>query len=282
MITLDVGDADAIAAAIAQHRPARLFYLAAVHHSAEGAHDPAALWPAMLRTNCAGVAAVVRALRRGAPDCRLVFAASSQMYTPENGDLTVDETTPRRPRTFYGHTKSWSLDAIAAARAHGLPAGTAILFNHESPLRPPSFLSRKVTRAAAAIKLGQQDRLVLDNLGGRADWSSASDVVDALWRMSAGPPGDYVIGSGRLHTVEELVAGAFAHVGLDWRRHVDAARHAAQPAVVADPRRLVAACGWAPRQDFSDLIRAMVDADLAALASGPALGQAAPKTGGGS
>jgi len=216
-----------------------VFYLAAVHHSAEGPPaDPGVLWPAMVRTNCRGVAAMLRALRRTAPDCRLVFAASSQMYTPpQGGDLTVDETTARRPRTFYGHTKSWSLDAIAEARAHGLPASTAILFNHESPLRPPSFLSRKVTRAAAAIRLGRQHRLAIDNLGGRADWSSAADVVDALLHMSEGAPDDYVIGSGRLHTVEDLLACAFARVGLDWRDHVDAARNAPQPAVVADPRR---------------------------------------------
>lgn len=289
LIALDIGDADAVAAAIAAHRPARLFYLAAVHHSAEGPPtDPAALWPAMLRTNCRGVANVLRALARSAPDCRLVFAASSQMYTPACGpdaaDLVVDETTPRRPRTYYGHTKAWSLDAIAEARDRGLPAATAILFNHESPLRPPSFLSRKVTRAAAAIRLGLQQRLALENLGGRADWSSADDVADALLRMSDGVPQDYVVGSGRLHTVEDLVQCAFGHAGLDWRAHVDATRHTVQPAVVADPRRLMAERGWRPRQDFPTLIRAMVDADLAALrlAGGPGLGQAAPKTGGGS
>jgi GDPmannose 4,6-dehydratase len=274
LIALDVGDDDAVAAAIATHRPRRLFYLAAVHHSAEGPPaDPQVLWPAMLHTNCRGVAAVLRALRRAAPECRLVFAASSQMYTPPSGpgtgDLTVDETTARRPRTFYGHTKSWSLDAIAEARARGLAAGTAILFNHESPLRPPSFLSRKVTRAAAAIRLGRQHRLAIDNLGGRADWSSAHDVVDALLRMSEGAPGDYVIGSGRLHTVEDLLGCAFAQVGLDWRDHVDATRRIAQPAVVADPRRVIADLGWQPRQDFASLIRAMVDADRAALSGSP-------------
>ena len=270
LIALDVGDDDAVAAAIAAHRPSRVFYLAAVHHSAEGPPtEPTILWPAMVRTNCRGVAAMLRALRRMAPDCRLVFAASSQMYTPDGGDLTVDETTARRPRTFYGHTKSWSLDAVAEARAHGLRAGTAILFNHESPLRPPNFLSRKVTRAAAAIRRGRQHRLAIDNLGGRADWSSAADVVDALVRMSEGAPDDYVIGSGRLHTVEDLVACAFARVGLDWRDHVDAARNAPQPAVVADPRRLTATLGWRPRQDFSALIETMVDADLAALDRSP-------------
>jgi GDPmannose 4,6-dehydratase len=267
LLTLDMTDADAIDTAIAQHRPRRLFYLAAVHHSAEGPPgDPSALWSAMLRTNCLGVVNVLRALRRAAPDCRLVFAASSQMYTPPGTDLTVDETTVRRPRTFYGHTKAWSLDAIADARAHhGLPAASAILFNHESPLRPPSFLSRKVTRAAAAIRRGSPQRLAIENLGGRTDWSSALDVVDALVRMTEGEPRDYVIGSGRLHSVEDLLACAFEHVGLDWRDHVDAARRAVQPAVVADPRRLMAERGWQPQQDFSTLIRAMVDADLAAL-----------------
>lgn len=266
LLALDVDDAAAVETAVAEHRPRRVFYLAAVHHSAEGPPvDPSVLWPAMVRTNCRGVAHMLRALRRAAPDCRLVFAASSQMYSPDGTDLVVDEATARRPSTYYGHTKAWSQDAIAEARAHGLGAATAILFNHESPLRPPSFLSRKVTRAAAAIARGSRERLEIRNLGGRADWSSAADVVDALVRMADGEPRDYVIGSGRLHSVEDLLACAFGHVGLDWRDHVDGARRVVQPAVVADPSRLIAERGWRPAQDFPALIRAMVDADLAAL-----------------
>src|SRR5262249_62117888 len=116
--------------------------------------------------------------------------------------------------------------AIGFARAeHGLRGATAILFNHESPLRAPSFVSRKVTRAAAAIARGDRQRLGLANLAGRADWSAAVDVVDALVRMgAAAAPRGYVIGSGALHTGEELVACAVGHVRLDWRGHVDAAR----------------------------------------------------------
>jgi GDPmannose 4,6-dehydratase len=152
------------------------------------------------------------------------------------------------------------------ARRDGLKGATAILFNHESTRRAPSFVSRKVTRAAAAIALGLEDQLSLADLGGRADWSAAEDVIDALIAMSAmATPQDYVIGSGVLRSVEQLVACAFDRVGRDWRRHVTAARNGATPAVYADPRRIQTELGWRPTISFEAMIHAMVDADLAAL-----------------
>ncbi|HUA55027.1 MAG TPA: GDP-mannose 4,6-dehydratase [Candidatus Sulfotelmatobacter sp.] len=265
---LDLGDAAALEALVGELHPERVFYLAAVHHSTESAPaDPLALWTPMLQVNCLGLVNTVRAVRRDAPDARLIYAASSQMYTADGEDLRVDETTPRRPRNFYAHTKAWCQETIALARAQaGLRGATAILFNHESPLRAPSFVSRKVTRAAAAIRLGRARRLEIADLGGRADWSAAEDVVDALVRMSGqDAPQDYVIGSGVVHTVEQLLDVAFGHVGLDWRAVVDAARRPPQPVVYADARRIRAELGWQPRQDFAAMVRAMVDADLAAL-----------------
>ncbi len=268
---LDVTDAAALEALVAQVQPKRLFYLAAVHHSADGGPgDRHALWSAMTAVNCLGAVNAVRAILRTAPDCRLVFAASSQMYTPHGADLRVDETTPRAPRTFYGHTKAWSQDAIAFARTHdGLHGATAILFNHESPRRPPSFVTRKITRAAAAIHLGLETALRLADLGGRADWCSAEDVVDALLRMADAPsPGDYVIGSGTIHSVSQLLDCAFGRVGLEWRRHVAADRETTTPVVQADPGRIRAALGWQPTRSFEALIHAMVDNDLALLRAG--------------
>ena len=266
---IDLADAAAVEALVGELRPARVFYLAAVHHSAEGAPaDPTALWAPMLQVNCLGLINTVHALRRRAPDACLIYAASSQMYTPDGADLRVDEATPRRPRNFYAHTKAWGLEALAFARAHeGLRGATAILFNHESALRAPSFVTRKVTRAAAAIRTGRAQRLALADLGGRADWSAAEDVIDALVRMSGqAAPQDYVVGSGRVHSVEDLLDVAFGRIGLDWRAHVDAPRQPHQPIVYADTGRIRAELGWQPRQDFTTLIHAMVDADLAALA----------------
>jgi GDPmannose 4,6-dehydratase len=268
LIELDVADTDAVGALVEQQRPDQIFYLAAVHHSAEAAPtDRLALWPAMARTNCLGVVNTIRAVLRYRPDCKLIFAASSQMYMAADGDLSVDEATPCQPRTFYGETKAWSMEAVRFARAQeGLRGGTAILFNHESPLRSPSFISRKITRAAAAIKLGQEQRLTVANLHGRADWSSAEDVVDALMRMgNMDVPADYVIGSGQLRTVEQMLDCAFRHVGLTWRDHVDSGEPRAAPAVYADTTRIQTELAWKPAHDFETWIRAMVDSDLSTL-----------------
>ncbi len=192
------------------------------------------------------------------------------MYAAADDDRAIDETTKPQPSTFYGQTKVWGSEAIAFARRDGLKGATAILFNHESTRRAASFVTRKVTRAAAAIRLGLEDHLTLANLGGRADWSAALDVVDALVRMSEmADPQDYVIGSGVLHSVEQLVGCAFDRVGLDWRQHVTAARRSAAPAVYADPRRIRTDLGWQPEISFETLIHAMVDADLAELRTAP-------------
>ena len=134
---------------------------------------------------------------------------------------------PRRPATFYGHSKSWSMDLLAFLRREsGLHASSAILFNHESPLRRPQFVSRKVTRAAAAARLGQAlPRPELHNVGARVDWCSARDVVRGLRLMAdAEEPQDYVVGSGELHSVRDLLQVAFGHVGLDWRHNALAQR----------------------------------------------------------
>jgi GDPmannose 4,6-dehydratase len=201
LVDLDLADTDAVSALIERERPGQIFYLAAVHHSAEAMPaDRLALWPAMARTNCLGVVNMIRAVLKHQRGCQLIFAASSQMYSTAEGDLRVDEATPCQPRTFYGETKAWSMEAVRFARAQeGLPGGTAILFNHESPLRNPSFISRKITRAAAAIRLGREKRM-----------------------------------------------------------------HAA-PAVYADTTLIETELAWKPTHDFETWIRAMVDADLAAL-----------------
>jgi GDPmannose 4,6-dehydratase len=267
LCAIDVTDPDALAALIAARQPSRIFYLAAVHHSTEHRPDDRqALWPAMTQVNCAGLVNTIRAVLRHVPDCRLIFAGSSQMYKASETDMRVDETVPAQPSTFYGHTKVWARDAIAFARRDGLKGATAILFNHESTRRAPSFVTRKVTRAAATIARGLQDRLTLADLGGRADWSAAEDVVGALILMGEmAVPQDYVIGSGVLRSVEQLVACAFGRVGLDWRRHVTAERSGTTPAVFADPRRIRTELGWRPQIGFEAMIHAMVDADLAAL-----------------
>jgi GDPmannose 4,6-dehydratase len=144
------------------------------------------------------------------------------------------------------------------------------LFNHESPRRGETFVTRKITRGVAQIKLGLQDKLYLGNLEARRDWGFAGDYVEAMWAMlQQDQPDDYVIGTGESHSVRDFVEAAFSHAGLDWRRHVSIDERYFRPAEVndlrADPSKARKVLGWQPRVGFLELVRMMVDADIADL-----------------
>jgi GDPmannose 4,6-dehydratase len=253
-------------------RPDEIYHLAAFHRSAQeaGAGSDVLRWHRqMVDTNFGACSALAMALLESALPARLVFAASSQMYTPGEAVSLIDEDSPRRPSTFYGHAKAWSTALLGQLRAeHGLHASTAILFNHESSLRRPSFVSRKITLAAAAAAAGRPHPLRLMNVGARVDWSAAEDVVAALQTMAgAATPQDCVVASGRLHSVRELLAAAFGHVGLDWREHTQFDRDSAEPALCGKPRRLQA-LGWQPDLGFETWVGRMVDHDRQALQPG--------------
>jgi GDPmannose 4,6-dehydratase len=174
--------------------------------------------------------------------------------------------------TPYGVAKAYGHFIVASyRRRYGLHASCGILYNHESPRRPLDFVPRKVARAAAAISLGLEQELVLGELGARRDWGYAGDYVRAMWLMvQSDEPGDYVVASGVSHSVQELVEAAFGHVGLDWRSHVrsDPAlqRGAAElHDLVGDASRARERLGWTPSVAFEDLVRLLVDAELARL-----------------
>ncbi len=250
-------------------RPDEIYHLAAFHHSAqEGSeHEIAASRRAMVDTNFGTCQALALTLLDSGLPARLVFASSSQMYTATDALTRIDEVSPRNPATFYGHVKSWSTELLALLRReHGLHAGTAILFNHESPLRRPQFVSRKISMAAAAAARGRPLPLQLMNIGARVDWSAAADVVEALRLMArADEPLDCVVASGEMHSVRELLATAFGHVGLDWQAFTHFERDAAEPALCGDPALLERRLGWRRRVSFDELVGQMVDHDLAAL-----------------
>ena len=154
--------------------------------------------------------------------------------------------------------------------SYDLFAVSGILFNHESPRRGIEFVTRKVTDGVARIKLGLARELRMGNLDARRDWGFAGDYVDAMWRMlQQSEPHDYVIGTGQTHSVRELVEAAFAHVGLDWRKHVTTDPKYMRPAEVdvlqADPSKARKELGWSPKVGFSELVTMMVDADLERL-----------------
>jgi GDPmannose 4,6-dehydratase len=192
-----------------------------------------------------------------------IFGAAS--VSPQNED------TPMRPRSPYGVAKVAAFGLVDTLRAkHGLHASSAIAYNHESPRRPERFLPRKVSRAAAAIKLGLQDELVLGDMNAVRDWSHARDVVRGYHLMLAqDEPGDYVLASGVGRTVGDLVAAAFAVVGLEPERYVRSDARFIRPSErtppVGDISRARTRLGWEPETSFEAMIEEMVHADLAAL-----------------
>ncbi len=217
-----------------------------------------------------GVTRLLDAIRLARPDARFYQASSSEMFgkvreTPQR------ETTPFHPRSPYGVAKVYGhYITVNYRESYGMFAVSGILFNHESPRRGLEFVTRKIADAVARIKLGLATQVPLGNLEARRDWGFAGDYVDAMWRMlQHTAPDDFVVGTGAHHSVRDFCQIAFDHVGLDWRRHVvhDARfdRPAEVDTLLADPTKACAKLGWSPTMSFEDLVRTMVDADLARL-----------------
>ena len=219
-----------------------------------------------------GATAILEAIRITRPGLRYYQASSSEIFGATDAS-PQDESTPFRPHNPYGVAKLYAHLMVATYRKrYGLHASSGILYNHESPRRPAEFVTRKVTRAAAAIKLGLQDELRLGNLDAQRDWSFAGDVVEAMWLMLQQDTGDdYVIGSGVGHTVRELTEVAFAHVGLKPEGYVVVDPQFVRPLdptpLVADAGRAHDQLGWRPRTTFKEMIGMMVEQDLAELRS---------------
>ncbi|CAN5841384.1 hypothetical protein BH23GEM9_BH23GEM9_03630 [soil metagenome] len=210
-------------------------------------------------------------MRRACPDARFYQASTSEMFgkvreSPQN------ERTPFYPRSPYGVGKVYAHWATVNYReSYGLYALSGILFNHESPRRGTEFVTRKITLGAARIRHGLDSELRLGNLDAKRDWGFAGDYVAAMWMMLQQPePQDYVIGTGRTHSVRDFVELAFSHVGLDWREHVVQDERYMRPAevdmLIADPRHAQQTLGWKPQVSFEELVRMMVDADMERVA----------------
>ena len=215
-----------------------------------------------------GVTRLLEAVKRAAPKARFYQASSSEQFgkvaeTPQN------ETTPFYPRSPYGVAKVYGhWITVNYRESFGLYAVSGILFNHESPRRGLEFVTRKVTDAVARIKLGLATEVRLGNLDARRDWGYAGDYVDAMWRMlQQDACDDYVIGTGESWSVQQLCEEAFSYVGLDWKEHVKLDRKFVRPAEVdllfADASKARRVLGWEPKVRFRELVRMMVDADLA-------------------
>jgi GDPmannose 4,6-dehydratase len=211
---------------------------------------------------------ILEAIRETGVGSKFYQASSSEMFGKVQ-EVPQTETTPFHPRSPYGAAKVYAYWATVNYReSYGLFACNGILFNHESPRRGETFVTRKITRAATHIKAGLQDKLYLGNLDARRDWGYAKEYVEAMWLMLQQPePDDYVIATGETHSVEEFLTEAFAHVGLDWRDYVAIDPKYYRPAevdlLIGDASKARRVLGWEPKVTFKELVRLMVEADVA-------------------
>ena len=271
---LDLLDRPAMRQIINEQRPSEVYNLAARASSTQLHADPVLT----AEYNGVAVAHLLESIRSIDPAIRFCQASSSEMFG--NTDRTPQsESTPFHPRNAYGAAKLYGhWMTVNYRETQGLFACSAILFNHESPRRGHEFVTRKVTRAAAMIQAGRQERVEIGDLDARRDWGFAGDYVRAMWLMlQAGSAGDYVVATGDTHSVRELCEIAFGRVGLDYRRHVVEnprdKRRGDFAQLVGDSSLARRTLRWSPSVSFVQLIEMMVDADVRELMAGASAAQ---------
>jgi len=221
-----------------------------------------------------GTVRLLEAIRETGVKTRFYHASSSEMFG--SSPPSQNEDTPFRPRSPYAAAKIYAhWMTVNYREGYGLFACNGILFNHESPRRGETFVTRKITKAAARIKLGRQDKLFLGNLDAKRDWGYAPDYMEAIWlMMQQDQPDDYVIATGETYTVRDFLDEAFNHLGMDWKKYVEIDPRYYRPTEVdvlmGDSSKARKKLNWRPKMKFTDLVRVMVDADLRAESEKPA------------
>jgi GDPmannose 4,6-dehydratase len=261
----DLTDGSRLVTLLASIQPSEVYHLAAQSHVRVSFDEPEYTGD----TTGMGTTRLLEAIRMIGLDCRFYQASSSEMFgatpPPQNED------TAFHPRSPYGAAKLYGYWMTRNYReAYDMFAVNGILFNHESPRRGETFVTRKITRAVAAIKTGRQDRLYLGNLDACRDWGYAPEYVEGMWRMlQHDTPADYVIATGTSYSVRDFVSLAFEHVGLDWAKYVDHDQRYERPtevdSLIGDASRAATDLGWKAQVHVPELVRIMVDADLALL-----------------
>ena len=250
-----------------REQPIEIYHLGATTSVRDSWNDPLAV----NRANVDWTTILLEATRLHSPKSKLFFACSSEVFGSQ-AQCPQNESTPMQPRTPYGVSKAAGHWLVQSYRQrYGMYLCSGILFNHESPRRPESFVSRKITRGAARIKQGLSDSLEMGDLSVRRDWGYAGDFVDAMWRMlQQDTAEDFVIGTGQLHCAGDMVELAFGQLGLDWQQHVTinpAFFRAHDPrTVVADNEKARTQLAWTPHTTLEQLVEIMVRADMDALA----------------
>jgi GDPmannose 4,6-dehydratase len=265
----DLNDASSINRILRTARPDEIYNLAAQSHVKVSFEIP----EYTAEVTALGTLRILEAIVDSGIKTRFYQASSSELYG-RSENTPQDENTPFQPVSPYAVAKLFAYwTTVNYRESYGIYACNGILFNHESPRRGETFVTRKITRAVARIKKGLQDKLYLGNLDAKRDWGYAKDYVEAMWMMlQQKKPEDFVIATGETHTVKEFVREAFGVAGLDWRKHVRVDKRFFRPievnALCGDYSKARRKLGWKPTTSFKELVRLMVDADMALLDSG--------------
>lgn len=266
LVSGDLLDQGSLISIIREHEPQEVYNLAAQSFVPASWKQPVFTG----EVTGLGVTRMLEAIQAVDPKIRFYQASSSEMFGKVQ-EVPQKETTPFYPRSPYGVAKVYGhWITINYRESYDLFACSGILFNHESPRRGLEFVTRKVTYNVAKIKLGLGDKLALGNLDSKRDWGFAGDYVRAMWLMlQQESPDDYVVGTGKTHSIQDLCEAAFSHVGLNWHDYVYQDPRFMRPAdvdlLISDPSKAAKVLGWKPKYSFADLIKMMVDADMATL-----------------
>ena len=261
----DVSDATNLIKLLYRIQPQEIYHLAAQSHVRVSFDIPEYTGD----VTGLGTIRILEAIRETGLKTKFYQASSSEMYGKVQ-EVPQRETTPFYPRSPYGAAKVYAYWLTVNYReSYGIFACNGILFNHESPRRGETFVTRKVTRAVARIKTGLEDKLYLGNLESKRDWGYAKEYVEAMWLMlQQDEPEDYVIATGETHSIHELLEEAFSYAGLDWRQHLEIDQRYYRPAevdlLIGDSSKAKRKLGWEAKIKFRDLVRLMIDADMEA------------------
>jgi len=265
----DLSDSEQISNIIYNIKPDEIYHLGAQSHVRVSFDTPEYTG----NVTALGTTRILEAIRRSTNTIKFYQASSSEMFG--SAEPPQNENAPFKPRSPYACSKVYAYWMVKNYReGYNIFASNGILFNHESPRRGETFVTRKVTRAIAAILAKKQDYLYLGNLEAKRDWGFAPEYVEAMWRiLQQDSPDDFILGTGESHSVKEFVEKVFSYVGLDWQKYVKIDQRYFRPTeveeLIADPTKAKEKLNWQPKITFKDLVKIMVDADMRVIGLKP-------------